>query len=379
MRRTSLLASLVLSVSSLPAAAQKEETRTVAVPSGDVRVETVASGLVHPWGLAFLPDGKMLVTERPGRLRVVSQDGSMSDPLDGVPEVFAQNQGGLLDIVLAPDFETSRQVYLTFAEPGDGGVAGTAVARGRLDGDADALKDVEVIFRQEPKVEGSKHFGSRIVFSRDGQHMFVTLAERDKFDPAQDLGNHLGTVVRLQRDGQTPRDNPFVDRKGAPPEIWSYGHRNIQAAALHPETGDLLVAEMGPKGGDELNRPEAGKNFGWPAVSWGEHYDGRNIPDPPTKPEFSDALHQWTPVISPSGMTGYTGDLFPAWKGSVLIGGLSARAIVRVTLKDGAYGSEERIELGARVRDVAQGPDGAVYAITDAQNGSVLKITPNRP
>jgi aldose sugar dehydrogenase len=360
-----------------PATAQ-EQVRTVATKTGKVRIETVARGLERPWGLAFLPDGRMLVTERPGRLRVVSREGGISEPLRGVPGVFAQGQGGLLDIALAPDFRQSRLVYLTFAEPGEGGTAGTAVVRGRLNDAATGLDATEVIFRQEPKVVGPNHFGSRIVFTRDGRQMFVTLGERNKFDPAQDISQHLGSVVRLNPDGTVPRDNPFVGRPGAKGEIWSFGHRNIQAAALHPQTNQLWIAEMGPRGGDELNRPEPGKNYGWPEVSWGNHYSFRDIPDPPTRPEFADAVHQWTPVIAPSGMAFYTGDLFPEWKGSLLIGGLSAAAVVRVTLSGDAFSSEERISLGARVRDVRQGPDGSVLALTDERNGAVLRLTPDR-
>jgi aldose sugar dehydrogenase len=357
----------------------QDQVRTATTGTGKVRIETVARGLERPWGLAVLPDGRMLVTERPGRLRLVSREGELSEPLRGVPRVFAQGQGGLLDIALAPDFAQSRLVYLTFAEPGDGGTAGTAVARGRLNDGATGLDAVEVVFRQEPKVEGPNHFGSRIVFSGDGKQMFITLGERFKFTPAQDISKHLGKVVRLNADGTVPRDNPLAGRQGARGEIWSYGHRNIEAAAVHPQTGQLWIGEMGPRGGDELNRPEPGKNYGWPEVSWGRHYDGRDISDPSTRPEFADAVHHWTPVISPSGMAFYTGDLFAAWKGSLLIGGLSAGAIVRVTLRGDAFASEERINLGARVRDVRQAPDGSVLALTDERNGAVLRLTPDRP
>jgi aldose sugar dehydrogenase len=375
MRRSIALAS-AFTAALCVAHAQENRVQTVTSQTGKVRIETIARGLEHPWGLAFLPDGRMLVTERPGRLRVVSKEGQISEPLSGVPRVFARGQGGLLDVALAPDFASSRLVYLTYAEPGEGGTAGTAVARGRLNDAATGLDNLQVIFRQQPKVEGPNHFGSRLVFTPDGK-LFVTLAERFKFDPAQDLSNHLGSIVRINLDGTVPNDNPFVGRQNARPEIWSYGHRNIQAATLHPQTGALWVAEMGPRGGDELTRPEAGKNYGWPEVSWGRHYDGRDIPDPPTRPNFAGSIHQWTPVISPSGMTVYSGDVFPAWRGSLLIGGLSASAIVRVTLDGEKVTGEDRINLNARVRDVRQGPDGAVYALTDADSGRLVRLTPD--
>ncbi|WP_230534111.1 PQQ-dependent sugar dehydrogenase [Microvirga roseola] len=355
----------------LPAVASAQD-RTVDTPSGPVQVETVAGGLVHPWSLEFLPDGRMLVAERPGRLRIVSEDGNLSEPLGGLPEMFTQGQGGLQDLALAPDFEQSQRVYFTFAEPGQGG-ASTAVAHGRLT--ENALEDVQVVFRQEPKVSGSNHFGSRLAFSPDGK-LFVALGERFKFEPAQDLSNHLGTIVRINPDGSVPEDNPFVDRQDAEPEIWSYGHRNIESAAIQPGTDTLWVAEMGPRGGDELNMPEPGRNYGWPLVSWGEHYDGRDIPDPPTRPELAQSAETWTPVISPSGMDFYTGDLFSGWQGSMLIGGLTAQGVVRLTLEGQDVADEERIPLGQRIRDVKQGPDGAIYVLTDEDDGEILRLTP---
>jgi glucose/arabinose dehydrogenase len=353
-----------------PAAAQ---TR-LKTDKAEIVVETVADDLEHPWGLAFLPDGRMLVTERPGRLRVVSADRKVSQPLGGVPRVFAQGQGGLLDVALDPDFASNRLVYLSYAEPGDGG-ASTAVARGRLADGATALEKTAVVFRQMPKVSGGLHFGSRLAFSPDGK-LFVTMGDRGKFDPAQDLSVHIGKIVRINRDGSVPQDNPFVGRSGARPEIWSFGNRNVQAAAVHPETGALWEAEHGPRGGDELNLIEPGKNYGWPLVSWGRHYDGRDIPDPPTRPNLAGSVHQWTPVIGASGMAFYTGNAFPAWRGSVLVGGLVSRGIVRVTLDGGRYVGEERIPLGARIRDVVQGPDGFVYALTDQDNGRILRLMP---
>lgn len=337
-----------------------------------VTVTTVARGLGHPWGLAFLPDGRMLVTERPGRLRLVARDGTLSEPVAGVPEVFATGQGGLLDVALDPEFAANRRVYLSYAEPGPGG-ASTAVARGVLDGTR--LRGVEVIFRQQPKVSGPNHFGSRLAFAPDGT-LFVTMGERFKFEPAQDLTNHLGTVVRINPDGSVPADNPFVGRADARPEIWSYGHRNSQGAAIHPRTGKLWMHEHGPRGGDEINIPGPGGNHGWPLVSWGRHYSGEDIPDPPTRPGLARSIYQWTPVIAPSGMAFYTGDLFPGWRGNLLVGGLVARGVVRLSLDGERVTGEERIDLGARVRDVRQGPDGAVYVLTDQDDGAILRLTP---
>jgi glucose/arabinose dehydrogenase len=345
--------------------------RVIDTEVGPINIQTIAEGLQHPWGLAFLPDGRMLVTERPGRLRMVSKEGQLSEPLEGVPPVFAEGQGGLLDVVLDPDFRSNRLVYFSYAEPGDGG-ASTAVARGRLGNNG--LDDVEVIFRQLPKVDGPNHFGSRLAFAPDGR-LFITLGERFKFTPAQDLSNLLGKIVRINPDGSVPEDNPFVGRKDARPEIWSYGHRNAQGAAIHPKTDKLWETEFGPMGGDELNIPEAGRNYGWPVVSWGKHYDGTAIPEPPSHPEFADAIYHWTPVISPSGMTFYTGEAIPAWRDNLLIGGLSSQALVRLTLDGEQVTGEERILMGARIRDVAEAPDGSVYLLTDEDDGKILRLS----
>jgi aldose sugar dehydrogenase len=265
-------------------------------------------------------------------------------------------------------------VYLSYAEPGEGG-AGTAIARGQLNAAQTALENVQVIFRQQPKVSGGQHFGSRLVFARDGT-LFVTMGERFKFEPAQDLSSHLGKIVRINRDGSVPRDNPFVSRSDARPEIWSYGHRNSQGAAINPRTGVLWEIEHGPRGGDELNIPEAAKNYGWPLVSWGVHYSGQAIPKPPTRPDLAQSIYQWTPVISPSGMAFYTADAFPAWRGNLLLGGLSSEAVTRLTLDGDRVTAEERIPIGVRVRDVRQGPDGAVYVLTDESDGALLRLTP---
>ncbi|MGQ4878932.1 PQQ-dependent sugar dehydrogenase [Billgrantia sp. LNSP4103-1] len=362
-------AAVALSLSPQALAQPKESVQTEA---GALSIETVADGLVHPWGMAFLPDGRLLITEREGRLRLLSEDESLSDPLEGVPDVFNQGQGGLLDIALHPDFETNQQVYLSFSEPGEEG-ASTALGRGRLI--EERLEEFEVIFRMEPRVEHENHFGGRIVFA-DADTLFLTLAERFQFDPAQDTSNHLGTIVRLNDDGTPADGNPFLDDDEARDEIWSYGHRNIESAALHPETGELWVAEMGPMGGDELNRPEAGRNYGWPEVSWGQHYDGEEIPDPSDDDDYAGSVKQWTPVISPSGMIFYTDDALPEWQGSMLIGGLSEHGLVRITLEGDEVANEERIPLGARIRDVEQGPDGWVYVLTDEQEGKLIRLSP---
>jgi glucose/arabinose dehydrogenase len=362
---------LVAAMVTLLSGACPAEDRVIDTETGKIKVETLATGLEHPWGLAFMPDGRMLVTERAGRLRILAKDGTLSDPLNGVPTVVAKGQGGLLDVALDPNFTENKLVYITYAEPGEGG-AGTAVARGKL-GDA-GLEDVQVIFRQTPKVSGGNHFGGRLVFTPDGK-LLVTLGERFKFEPAQDLTSHLGKIVRINPDGSVPPDNPFIGHKDAQPEIWSYGHRNVQGAAINPETGKLWETEFGPRGGDELNILAPGANYGWPVVSWGKHYDGEDIPDPPTHPEFADAIRHWTPVISPSGIAFYTADAIPGWKGSLLISGLSSEAIIRLSLDGETVTDEERIPMGARIRDVAQGPDGAVYALTDKKNGEVLRLT----
>ncbi|CAO3357319.1 PQQ-dependent sugar dehydrogenase [Azospirillum palustre] len=380
---TAPIAALIaaLAIPLVPAQAQQagntQTVKTVRTSAGPVTVSRVADGLERPWGIDFLPDGRALVTEKPGRLRIMARDGSLSSPLAGTPKVFNQGQGGLMDVAVDPDFARNRTIYLAYAEPGDGSgggsTAGTALARGTL-GDR-GIEDFKVIFRQTPKVDGGNHFGTRIAFAPDG-HIFLTLGERYKFDPAQSRDNTLGKVVRLNRDGSAPKDNPFAGEGATAGAVWSYGHRNIEAAAIDPRSGALWIAEMGPMGGDELNRPEAGKNYGWPLVSWGKHYDGRDIPDPPTRKEFTDAAIHWTPVISPSGMAFYTGGLFRDWQGSALIGGLSAKGLVRVAIDGTGAREVERIPLDARIRDVAQGPDDALYVITDAADGAVLRLAP---
>jgi glucose/arabinose dehydrogenase len=373
-----LIAVCVLLAVPLIARGQAEAPRspTPKPMNGALRADTVVRGLSHPWGLVFLPDGRMLVTERPGRLRIVERDGRLSEPLAGVPRVFAQDQGGLLDVALDPRFADNRLVYLSYAEPGDGGTNGTAVARGTLSDRG--LDDLRVIYRQAPKVASSKHFGSRLVFARDGT-LFVTQGDRfGEADQAQDLSSLIGKIVRINADGSVPRDNPFVGRAGARPEIWSLGHRNIQGAALHPQTGQLWTAEHGARGGDELNHPEAGKNYGWPVVSYGVHYSFRKIGEGTHKAGMEQPLYYWDPVIAPSGLTFYTGDRFSGWKGSVLIGSLRPGGLVRLTLDGDKVTREERYlgDLGERIRDVRQGPDGLLYVLTDANDGRILRVSP---
>jgi glucose/arabinose dehydrogenase len=342
---------------------------------GIAEIATVAKGLENPWGLAFLPDGRMLVTERPGRLRIVARDGRLSEPLTGVPQVVARGQGGLLDVALDPNFADNKLVYLSFSEGGPGG-AGTAVARGTLS--ASGLDEVRVIFRQSPKVNGTAHFGSRLVFARDGS-LFITLGDRFSYrDSAQDLTTTLGKIAHVRRDGSPPSDNPFLTRSDAKPEIWSYGHRNLQGAAINPETAQLWTIEHGAQGGDELNRPQAGKNYGWPVITYGKDYNGSKIGIGTKAPGMEPPLHYWDPSIAPSGLLFYTGKAYPGWTGSLFTGSLKFGALVRMTLQGETVVSEERLleDLGERIRDVRQGPDGLIYLLTDSAQGRLLRLNP---
>jgi glucose/arabinose dehydrogenase len=375
-----LLISALFAVGCAPspvADAQETATPSPQPPStpGVVTVETVARGLETPWGMVFLPDGRMLVTERTGRLRLVTAAGAVSAPLTGIPETQARGQGGLLDVELDPDFATSRWVYLSYAEPGTGG-AGTSVARGRFT--ETGLTDVEVIYRQRPKVEGAGHFGSRLVFARDGA-LFITQGDRQAYrERAQDLRQGLGKLVRIRPDGQIPADNPYVGRSDALAEIWSYGHRNRQGAALHPVTGALWTIEHGARGGDELNHPQPGRNYGWPVITYGRDYSGFRIGEGTAKAGMEQPVYYWDPVIAPSGMLFYTGDRYPGWTGSLLIGSLTPGALVRLELQGERVVREVRYlgELRERIRDVVQGPDGYVYLLTDSRDGRVLRVIP---
>ncbi|WP_075215437.1 PQQ-dependent sugar dehydrogenase [Mongoliimonas terrestris] len=359
-----------------PVAAQSASTGDAALS-----VTPVAEGLSTPWGLAFLPDGRMLVTEKAGTLRLVSTDGTVSEPIAGLPDVDARGQGGLLDVAIHPDFEENRLVYFTYSEPGENRTNSTAVGRGALSEDGTGLRDVEVIFTQQPKVASTKHFGSRLVFDNNG-HLFVGLGERsdEQFrGQAQDPMSHLGKVVRLDPDGSVPADNPYADGSEARPEIWSTGHRNIQAAALNPASGDLWVIEHGPRGGDEVNIAKARNNYGWPEVSFGVNYSGSPVGTGAAQGEgFTDPIYQWTPVIAPSGMVFYGGDAFPEWQGDLFVGGLRAKSLVRLDVDGDRIVGEERLlgDLDKRIRDVAEGPDGALYVITDERNAAVYRIAP---
>jgi glucose/arabinose dehydrogenase len=348
--------------------------------AGPILVEQVAKGLANPWGLAFLPDGRMLVTERPGTLRVVAMNGGISRPLAGVPQVSARNQGGLLDVRLDPDFARNRAIYLCFAEPRAGG-NGTSLARATLSPNADALTDVKIIFRQEPTYQGGHHFGCRIVPDRAGA-LFLTLGDRYNLrDEAQNPQNHLGKIVRVMPDGAIPPDNPAPSgqRPGWKPEIWSIGHRNVQGAALHPDTGQLWTAEHGARGGDEINTPKKGLNYGWPVITYGIDYSGVRIGEGTAKAGMEQPVFYWDPSIAPSGAVFYTGDAFPSWKGSFFVGALAGQRLSRLTIRGEAVAGEEQLLMGMnkRIRDVRQGPDGFLYLLIDDPNGEVLRLRPD--
>ncbi len=346
-----------------------------------VRAVTIATDLSHPWGLAFLPDGRMLVTERPGRMRIVSMRGEVGPALAGVPPVDARSQGGLLDVTLDPKFSQNRYVYWSYTEPGPDRTNGTAVARGRLNGAAGAerLDDVQVIFRQSTKLAGVAHFGSRLVFARDGR-LFITLGDRlFRRDAAQRLDSHLGKVVRIEPDGRVPSDNPFVKTPGALPEIWSIGHRNVQGAALHPATGVLWTHEHGPEGGDEVNVDEAGRNYGWPVITYGVDYgSGQKIGEGTAKAGMEQPVTYWVPSIAPSGMCFLTSERYPGWQGNLFVGALRGRFLVRLELDGRKVVRQERLLEGAieRVRDVRQGPDGWLYVLTDMAEGRIVRLQP---
>ena len=363
-------------VATAPVAAERP-TRAVSSKLGEVRVATIASGLEHPWSVALLPDDGFLVTERPGRLRRISADGTLSEPLAGVPKVFAEGQGGLLDVVLAPDFATSKRIYLSYAEPGEGGTAGTAVAIATLG--SDALVNVKVIYRQQPKLEGPNHFGSRIVFD-DAGHVFISQGERNDRPTAQKLDMLQGKLVRLHLDGRVPHDNPFVGRRDARPEIWSYGHRNMQGMAVDPRTGKVWANEHGPRGGDEINIPQAGKNYGWPLVTHGINYSGLPIPEAvgTSREGLEPPHHVWAKSPALSGMAFLVNQPASKWNNSLFVGALSDGSLIRLSLDGDRITGEERLlkELGARIRDVRVGGDGSVYALTDEADGKLLRLTP---
>jgi glucose/arabinose dehydrogenase len=346
-----------------------------AAAAADLKPVTLARGLVHPWGLAFLPDGRMLVTEKPGRMRIVSPDGRLGEPLPGLPRIDARGQCGLLDVVTDPGFAQNQRIWFTYVEPGEGGNS-TAVARARLDGNR--LVEVRTVFSQQPKVDSGSHCGSRIVFDRGGR-LWVGLGDRfSRMADAQTLDNHLGKIVRIDAEGKAPTDNPYVGRAGALPEVWSIGHRNIQGMAAHPETGELWASEHGPQGGDELNVAQAGRNYGWPLVTYGRNYGtGTRIGEPGPKAGIEMPLQHWVPTsLAPSGMAFVTSERYPGWKGSLVLGTLRGQTLVRLTLDGRKVIGEERLlgTLGQRIRDVRQGPDGWLYILTDSNDGALMRL-----
>ncbi|WP_280154960.1 PQQ-dependent sugar dehydrogenase [Piscinibacter sp. XHJ-5] len=348
-----------------------------------VKPVTLVRGLDHPWSFAFLPGGdrepRVLVTEKAGRLRIARTDGEIGPAITGLPPVDARGQGGLLDVVPDPQYERNRWIYWSYSEPAEGGTNSTAVARGKLEteGLQGRLTDVQVIFRQAPKVASSAHFGSRLVFARDGR-LFVTLGDRfSRRDDAQTLGNLHGKIVRIEADGRVPADNPFVARQGARPEIWSLGHRNVQGAALHPQTGELWTHEHGPQGGDEVNVADAGRNYGWPVITYGAEYgSGAKIGEGMAKAGMEQPLVHWVPSIAPSGMAFLTSERYPGWKGGLFVGALRGQLLVRLEVDGRKVVSQERLlqDFGERIRDVRQGPDGWLYLLTDSSDGKLVRL-----
>lgn len=375
---TTLAAAITLTASFLIVTTTRGANTSFDSSAGPLEVETVAGGLAHPWGLAFLPDGRMLVTERQGRLRVVTRKGQLSAPVTGVPEVWATGQGGLLDVATDKDFASNATIYVCYAERTSGG-GRTAVARGRFnDGAQPRLSNVSVIFRQDGPLSSGNHYGCRIAQGTDG-NLFVGLG--DHFfsrNEAQNLGNHLGKLIRIAPDGSVPKDNPFVGRTDAKPEIWSYGHRNIQSLAIHPTTDQLWEIEHGPRGGDEVNIVEKGKNYGWPVIGYGVDYSGAKIHEATEKPGMEQPVKYWVPSIAPSGIAFYSGDLFPQWRGSLFTGALAGKMLVRLAVNGNAVTGEERLlqNLNERIRDVRQGPDGALWLLTDNPAGRLLRVSP---
>jgi aldose sugar dehydrogenase len=360
-----------------------EQTRAPAIQTETpIEVTVIARGFDKPWAIAFLPDRRMLVTEKPtGKLYVVTPEGRKTGPVTGLPKVDGRDQGGLLDVKLDPSFDDNGLIYWTYYEPRKDG-NGLAVSRARfVDGAQPKVEGLQVIFRMEPTLDSTKHAGGRLVFAPDGD-LFVTLGERSILEgrkQARDLASHFGKIVRIKPDGSVPKDNPFVDRPGARPEIWTLGHRNILSAALDAENR-LWIVEMGPRGGDELNLIERGKDYGWPTIGYGEEYSGEPIHERTRGEGLEQPVYYWDPVISPSGLTIYSGDLFPEWKGDFLIGGLSSKALVRLVLEKDRVVGEERLLMDreARIREVVEGPDGALYLLTDEDDGELLKLTPRR-
>jgi aldose sugar dehydrogenase len=368
---------LALGIAAAPARAEITDAAKPSEPS-KVKVETFADGLEHPWGMQFLPDGRLLVTERPGSMRIIGKDGTLSEPVAGVPKVAARNQGGLLDVLLAPDFADTGTIYFSYGEPRGGGKNGTSVARAtlKLDDVGGKLEDVKVIFQQTPAADSGHHFGSRLVWAGDGT-LFVTTGDRNVAkQEAQNPANHIGKVIRINTDGSGAAANP--KNEGWAPEVWSYGHRNIQGAAIRPETGKLYTVEHGARGGDELNQPEKGKNYGWPVISYGIDYSGAPIGEGISeKEDMEPAVYYWVPSIATSGLAFYEGALFPNWKGNAFVGGLGGAQVARLVFDGDTVVAEETLleDQGKRIRDVRSGPDGALWLLTD-DTGEVLRVVP---
>ena len=374
----SLTVATVLTASFLIVTSTRGENTSFASSAGQLDVQTIASGLVNPWALAFLTDGRMLVTERAGRMRIVTLEGQVSPPLKGVPEAWASGQGGLLDVVTDKSFAQNKTIYFCYAERTAGG-GRTALARARLNDGSGRLDEVKVIFRQEGPLSSGNHYGCRIAQAGDG-NLFVTLGDHySSRDEAQNLGNHIGKLIRIAPDGSAPADNPFVGRDGARPEIWSYGHRNQQGLAIDPATGDLWESEHGPRGGDEINLVGKGKNYGWPAIGYGIDYSGAKIHEAAAKDGIEQPLKYWVPSIAPSGLAFYSAKLFPKWTGSLFTGALAGKMLVRLQLNGTTVTSEERLlpNLNERIRDVRQGPDGALWLLTDSSAGRILRVSPS--
>ncbi|EGN76107.1 glucose/sorbosone dehydrogenase [Idiomarina sp. A28L] len=346
----------------------------------DVEIETVAEGLERPWGIAFIGEGRMLVSELPGRLRIVEADGTLGQPITGLPEVRVRNQGGLLDVTLAPDYAESKRIYISWSEPESAGsnVTSTAVAHARLEDGA--LHDFTRVFSGYPKVDGGRHYGGRMVFSADGEHLFVGLGDRGhQMQQSQELDSHTGTLIRIHPDGSVPSDNPYVNHEGALPEIYSYGHRNIQGIDLQPGTNKLWSVEHGPQGGDEVNSPEPGKNYGWPVITHGEQYGGGELAEAVgfKNEGMEQPVWHWTPSIAVSGMNFYSGDKFPAWQGNILAGGLRGQQVARLEVDGDRVIHQEVMKMDYRIREVRVGPDGYIYLLTDERdNAKILRLRP---
>ncbi len=373
-----LTAAILVTATLVIATGTRGEETEFPSSAGNLEVRTFARGLAHPWSLAFLPDGRMLVTERPGRIRIVTTEGQLSPPLKGVPDVWASGQGGLLDVVTDKAFAQNRTIFFCFSERTGGG-GRTAIARAKLNDGSGRLDETRIIFRQEGPLSSGNHYGCRIVQAEDG-NLFVTLGEHASYPAqAQELGNHLGKVIRIAPDGSAPAGNPFIGRTGAKPEIWSYGHRNAQGLAINPASGELWEIEHGPRGGDEVNIVGKGKNYGWPVIGYGIDYSGAKIHESTAKDGMEQPVKYWVPSIAPSGMLFYSGTLFPKWSGSLFTGALAGTMLVRLQLNGNAVGGEERLlqNLHERIRDVRQGPDGALWLLTDSTSGRILRVAPS--